>query len=211
MKYSTYRRLGFTTISNGLLAYFSKLGISLEELVLIIELEAYYQKGETFPDNQMLAKNLNLSEQTVAGILQRLLDKKLLNLEQTRNNAGQYGNRYNLDPLYEKLDQLMINEHSQDVTDTSETISLTKADPLNDLVKAFEMEFGRFLSPIERQQVQGWLQEDHYPIEIIKLALRESILTQVYSLKYIDRILLNWSRQNLKTVQEVKRYLKRNQ
>nr|MDF9462918.1 DnaD domain protein [Lactobacillus amylovorus] len=36
------------------------------------------------------------------------------------------------------------------------------------------------------------------------------VLSQAYSLKYIDRVLLNWQRHNLKTPEEVERFLKRN-
>ena len=35
-----------------------------------------------------------------------------------------------------------------------------------------------------------WLNTDHYSPELIRLALREAVLNQAYSLKYIDRILL---------------------
>ena len=34
-----------------------------------------------------------------------------------------------------------------------------------------------------------WLNTDHYSPELIRLALREAVLNQAYSLKYIDRIL----------------------
>ncbi len=33
-----------------------------------------------------------------------------------------------------------------------------------------------------------WLNTDHYSPELIRLALREAVLNQAYSLKYIDRI-----------------------
>ena len=63
---------------------------------------------------------------------------------------------------------------------------------------------------IEREEIAQWLSIDHYTPEIIELALREAVLSQAYSLKYIDRILLNWQRHNLKTTDEVERFLKRN-
>ena len=42
------------------------------------------------------------------------------------------------------------------------------------------------------------------------MALREAVLSQAYSLKYVDRILLNWQRHNLKTSSEVQKFLQRN-
>ncbi|WP_278341151.1 DnaD domain-containing protein, partial [Lactobacillus acetotolerans] len=82
--------------------------------------------------------------------------------------------------------------------------------PLNQLARQFEIEFGRYLSPIEREEIASWLNVDHYSPEIIKLALREAVLSQAYSLKYVDRILLNWQRHNLKTSAEVEKFLQRN-
>lgn len=63
--------------------------------------------------------------------------------------------------------------------------------PLNKLSRQFEIEFGRYLSPIEREEIASWLNLDHYMPEIIEMALREAVLSQAYSLKYVDRILLN--------------------
>jgi len=44
---------------------------------------------------------------------------------------------------------------------------------------------------------------------MIELALREAVLSQVYSLKYIDRILLNWQNHNLKTEEDIENFLRR--
>ncbi len=48
-----------------------------------------------------------------------------------------------------------------------------------------------------------WLETDHYQPELIRLALREAVLNQAYSLKYIDRILLAWERKNITTKEQV--------
>jgi len=40
---------------------------------------------------------------------------------------------------------------------------------------------------------------------LIQLALKEAVLSQAYSLKYMDRILLSWERKNLKTAAQVQR------
>ena len=46
---------------------------------------------------------------------------------------------------------------------------------------------------------------EHGPLfpELIRLALREAVLNQAYSLKYIDRILLAWERKNITTKEQV--------
>lgn len=214
MKFNDYRSLGFTTLQNGLIAYYPQLQISDAQLIVIIQLEAFFQHGEHFPANEKIAANTNLSTNEVASLIQQLIDQNDLNIEQTTDAQGRIGNRYNLNGLYDKLDNF-LDKHillkKQDSKDVQTVVSDSlDNNPLNKLSRQFEIEFGRYLSPIEREEIASWLSVDHYTPEIIELALREAVLSQAYSLKYVDRILLNWQRQNLKTVEEVKRFLQRN-
>lgn len=214
MKFNNYRNLGFTTLQNGLIAYYSQIGISDAELIVVIQLEAFSQKGEYFPTNEKIAANTNLSVNIVASLIQQLIDQELLTIDQVNDLRGRIENRYNLNLLYEKLDKY-LDEHIV-IKNKKNNAQITPAsngldnNSINKLARQFEVEFGRYLSPIERQELSSWLTVDHYSPEIIKLALREAVLSQAYSFKYIDRILLNWQRQNLKTVQEVEQFLQRN-
>ena len=76
------------------------------------------------------------------------------------------------------------------------------------LYSIFEAEFGRPLSPIEMETLIMWLEEDRYSVELIQLALREAVLSQVYNFKYIDRILLNWEKKNIRTKEQVEKDFK---
>lgn len=212
MHYNDFRKLGFTTLQNGLIAYYPQLKISDPELILIIQLEAFAQKGENFPTNEQIAANTNFSTGEVASIIQQLIDQNYLTIDQLTDNQGRIGNFYNLANLYQQLDDflttnVMIKSHQDHTEKVSDSLD---NNPLNTLARQFEIEFGRYLSPIEREEIAAWLSVDHYDPEIIKLALREAVLSQAYSLKYVDRILLNWQRHNLKTVAQVQKFLQRN-
>lgn len=214
MKYQDYRTLGFTTLQNGLIAYYHDLKVSDAEFVLLIQLEAFAQRGEHFPANDQLAANTNFTSNEIAELIQRLIDRQQLVIKQVTDQSGRISDRYDLSPLYEQLDHY-LSEHLRsqpELSDgtTSKSTSLDN-DPLNKLLRQFEMEFGRFMSPIEREEIQSWLVVDRYQADIIVLALREAVLSQAYSLKYVDRVLLNWQRHNLKTVAEVEHFLRRNQ
>ena len=74
MQFKDYRILGFTTLQNGLIAYYPRLNISDAELLLIIQLEAFSQRGESFPSNEKIAANTNLSITDVGNLIQRLID-----------------------------------------------------------------------------------------------------------------------------------------
>lgn len=212
MQYNDYRFLGFTVLSNGLLAYYPQLKITNSELILIIQLELFAQKGNKFPSNEQMAANTNFSATEIASIIQQLIDKNDLTIDQVTDEKGRIGNYYNLDRLYSKLDDLLEKNVATPKSgeETTNTTSEIDNSPLNQLMRQFEIEFGRYLSPIEREEISAWLNVDHYDPEIIKFALREAVLSQAYSLKYVDRVLLNWQRHNLKTPSEVQKFLQRN-
>lgn len=207
--YNDYRNTGFTTISNNLLKYYPQLQLTETELVLILELEAWAQKDNTFPNTDILAKTMTLSPIEISQLIQQLLDKKVLVLQQGRDKEGRISNFYDLSPLYEKIDKLMDQQNSDTDTTIKSSNNIVR-DPIQTLVRQFEIEFGRLLSPIERQQIAAWINIDHYQPEVVKMALREAVLAQVYNLRYIDRILLNWQKHNLTTPDQVKNFLQRN-
>ena len=71
------------------------------------------------------------------------------------------------------------------------------------IFNAFQVEFGRDLSPIELEMINDWIEEDKYKTDLILLALREAVLSQAYNLKYIDRILLSWEKQGIRSKVDV--------
>ncbi|MDN6008208.1 MAG: helix-turn-helix domain-containing protein, partial [Lactobacillus sp.] len=93
MQFNDYRALGFTTLQNGLIAYYSKLNISDAELLLVIQLEAFNQRGENFPSNEKIAANTNLTVADVGNIIQRLIDRDYLTIEQVKDSQDKIGNR----------------------------------------------------------------------------------------------------------------------
>jgi DNA replication protein len=203
--FEQYRQLGFTTLSNALLAFYSELGLRDEQLIIILQLEAFSQRGDSFPDTKKIAANTNFTPSSVGSILQGLIDANFLELLQGQDDQGRISNSYSLAPLYNKLDKYVAEHLPQKGAPASQQVLAN--DPVSDLVRKFEMEFGRLLSPIEREQIADWVNVDHYDPQVVELALRQSVFAQVYNFKYIDRILLNWQRLNLQTPQQVQDYL----
>lgn len=92
--------------------------------------------------------------------------------------AGKVEDSYSLDPIYQRLFQLMERSEKKQPIQQQE----------KNIMTMFEQEPGRNLSPIEMQTIASWIDMDHYPLELIESALKEAVLNRVYSLKYIDRI-----------------------
>ena len=47
---------------------------------------------------------------------------------------------------------------------------------------------------MELETISGWVDADRYPDELILLALKEAVFAGKLHFRYIDRILLEWSR-----------------
>ena len=65
-----------------------------------------------------------------------------------------------------------------------------------------------FLSPMECESITMWLDDDGHTVEIIRAALKEAVIAQKLSLRYIDRILFEWKKKNVKTLSDVERQTK---
>lgn len=61
----------------------------------------------------------------------------------------------------------------------------------------------RSLSPIEIEIIKKWDYDD----EIIELAIKEAILRNAKTIKYIDRIIFNWKQNKVETVEDAKKYI----
>lgn len=211
--FATIQNEGFTVISNSLLRYYPSLKLSEIETMLLLQLESFKQAHNFFPSDNDISERMNLSPVEISQLIQNLIDKELIELGQNRDNDGRITNFYDLTPLYQKLDTIIDERDVGSSTQAESDLRPTEkreSNPLQELVRQFEIEFGRLLSPIEKQEIAAWINIDHYSPEIVQLALREAILAQVYNFKYVDRILLNWQRHGLTTPDQVKNFLQRN-
>jgi DNA replication protein len=75
-----------------------------------------------------------------------------------------------------------------------------------DVYTCFEKEFGRPLSPFECETLSMWLDDDNHEPVIIKAALREAVISGKLNFRYIDRILFEWKRNGIKTIEQAKSY-----
>lgn len=195
-------RFGDTTIPNVLLVHYRQLGLTHEQLILILQLKALIDGGDVFPDIEKIAQRMQLPSPNVFNAIHDLIQKKYLSIETNSDKEGKAQDSYHLDLLWERLGALLEqeernNRHQEEQLDEKE------------LFNRFESEFGRPLSPMEMQTIGMWLDDDHYGVELIEMALREAVLSQVYNLKYVDRILLNWEKKNIKTKAQAQQESKR--
>lgn len=190
---------GQTTIANALLAHYREIGVTNDELLVYLQFKRLIDQGNQFPDAAVIAKSLGESTNAVFQRLHEMLAKKLLTIESITADDQKIHDRYNFDGLYDKL---AVALKKQPVSTQASEQAMSE-NSRQKVFRAIQTEFGRDLSPIEMESISKWFDEDHYEPEVIELALREAVLRQVYNLTYMDRILLNWQKRNLKTAAQV--------
>lgn len=71
------------------------------------------------------------------------------------------------------------------------------------IFELFESEFGRTLSPMEYEFINAWINSGMNE-ELIKEALKEATYNGVSNLRYIDKIIYEWTKKGYKTVEDIK-------
>jgi len=171
---------------------YKKLGLNEEELMLIVHLFIFqYVENKPFPSTQDLQKRMSLNFQKISYLLQKLIKNRFLTIEEKEDEKGVRFEYYKLTPLFQQLSSLIF------LKDDSYEESI---------FKLFEAEFARPLSPLEYEILSQWLDVDKYPKDLIKAALKEAVFAEKLSFRYIDKILLDWQRKNIKNAKEAAIY-----
>ncbi|MET0958896.1 MAG: DnaD domain-containing protein [Psychrobacillus psychrotolerans] len=185
---------GNVTISQLFFSHYKAINIRDEEAILLLHLIAYGESGNHFPTPQNLVERTYFSEDKVVTILQRLMQKGLIQIEKHLDQNGIHYEYYSFHLLWELLVDYMEQLQNDDK-------DLHSKEEEGDIYKLFEQEFGRLLSPMECETIGMWFDQDKHSVSLIRLALKEAVLSQKLSLRYIDRILFDWKKKNIKTVE----------
>lgn len=158
--------------------------LKLDDLELIIVIYILNSSLEFNP--KKMSEDLRITLQEVLMKIDSLSNKDILKIELKKiNNIRQ--EFINIDSLYNKLSYFVINEEIQEKTN---------------IYDIFEKEFGRTLSPMEYEIINGWL-NDGMNEDIVVQALKEAIYNGVSNLRYIDKILYEWKNKGLTTIQKI--------
>lgn len=193
---NAYLQMGQTTLSNGVLNNYVQLNMTDAEVLLYIHLANAQQAGDFFPAPDLLAFRMGKDVNEIYNLLSSLQQKKLLALKTYVDDNQMKFDRYDLTVIFERLAEVQAQQSELEK-------KMSAQDKTRELFKTFEQEFGRGLSGFELEMINDWLQKDHYQIDVILLALKEAVLNQAFSFKYIDRILLSWESKNIKTKEQV--------
>ncbi|MBS4770505.1 DnaD domain protein [Carnobacteriaceae bacterium zg-C25] len=174
-----------TPLPSALFQHYQTLNLTSEEVMLLVQYAI--EDG----DMERVAKQMHLNDNQLAKMINALLEKQHITMETTTTSDGKIDVVYSMEPIYQKLATLLLQETPTQQANTQ------------DLITTFEQEFGRAFSSIELETIIGWVKEDQFEESLILMALKEAVISQAVNLRYIERILLNWRQKNIKTAQQV--------
>ena len=149
------------------------LDLTMNELLLVL----YLLNIKNSLDLVDIENKVSLSEEEVLSSYSTLLSKGLIEVKMEKID-GKINETISLENLYNKL---IYNEKEQKSNN-------------DDIYSCFEREFGKTLSAMEYEIINKWL-ENGTKEEMIKEALKEAVKSGVTNLRYIDKIIHEWSKK----------------
>ena len=187
-----YFRKKEISIPNILLRYYKILNINEKELIFISYL---FSDEEVVPFNIVkYANDLFFTTDEIMELLSSLCEKKLINMVVKKDEHNIMKEYLDLSFVYNKLLNNLVIEDNNKKEEFVE---------VSDIYSVIEEEFGRTLSPIEYETIKQWL-DAKISEDLIKEALKEAVLNGVNNLKYIDKILFEWTKKGYKKSQDIK-------
>ena len=172
---------------------YKQLNVTLEEFVFLMYLK---DKGNTFLfDPKSMEDELGISVKDILSFISSLTDKKLLIIDTFKNDKGTLEEKVDISLFYEKIASII----SDDIFKDNE-VSID-----NTIFSMIEKEFGRTLNPSELEFIKAWAST--FDNGVILEAVKEAVLNGVSSIRYIDKILYEWSKLGIKTSDDVKHFL----
>ncbi|MFD1849506.1 DnaD domain-containing protein [Oceanobacillus bengalensis] len=194
-KFSSFQQilLSQLPIPTKLLTDYVRLGLNETEVLVVLQLLRFFQVNKDFPTPFELAQYMTIDEKECANILRKLIQKNILTINQSENEQNQLSESYSLNALLEKLYEKEPEVKQSETEQTDGQIFLL-----------FEQEFARPLSPFEIETINAWLDDDKIAPSLIKAGLRESVLMGKLNFKYIDRILREWKKKGIHSVEQAR-------
>lgn len=180
---------GHIVIPLFMLQHYKELKLEIGEFLFLMYL---YNLGNKFIfDPSKFASDLNLDIKDVMNYIGALSDKHFIRVEVMKNDKGLMEEMVLMDDFYSELSLITMDE----INNASSTDS-------SNIYEVIEKEFGRTLSPMEYEIIRAWLDNDMSE-ELIQEAIKEATYNGVSNLRYIDKILYEWSKLGIKTAKDV--------
>lgn len=156
------------------------LKIDIDELLLLL----YFINVEESLDLAKIKEYISFTDEEILNVYSNLLAKGLIEVKTFKNN-GIFSEKISLDVFYDKL-----------ILGAKEEVKSNE-----DIYSKFENEFGRSLSPMEYETINRWISSG-VKEELIVEVLREAVINNVRNLRYIDKIIYEWTKKTMRPKEE---------
>ncbi|MGR8808110.1 DnaD domain-containing protein [Leuconostoc citreum] len=181
-----YIQAGQTNINNDLLLHYQDIGMDNDDLALYLQVMRIQAQGNQATP-KILAQVLHITETVVIARLKSLIARDLMVISTVTKQVE----TYDFLPMIEKLVQGQKISTTPVMSDGKST--------RREIFQTIESEFGRPLTPMEMQTIGQWFDQDHFEPDLMLLAIQEAVANNARSLRYIETILINWQRDQIKT------------
>lgn len=162
------------------------------------------KRGEVITSRKHLSESTGLSIQQTRTSLNKLISTNEITIKTTNkytviavNNYNKYQN-YNQQNNKQSTNNQPTNNQQITTTKQIKQINNITNNIYNNTIYDFvEQNFGRTLSPVEYEEISNWKDT-----ELTRYAIKQAVINNKCSIKYISRILYAYERENVKTVQQ---------
>ncbi|MDD6223688.1 MAG: DnaD domain protein [bacterium] len=169
-----------------------KFTISFEEFIFLIYLSNLGVKSVFDPET--ISRDLHITLEQIMIMIDHLSEQKYISVDVIKNEKGIMEEYVVLDLFYEKVAMLLMEEMNHN----------DQLDKIN-IFEKIEQEFARPITSIEYEIIKAWL-ENGISEELVLEALKEAVFNGVTNLRYIDKILYEWTKKGIKTSDDVSKY-----
>ncbi len=163
-----------------LMLNYKEMGISDDEVVILLLTYTLIKTGNSFINPADLALLCNFTETKIDVLYTKLISKGLIKTEIHDNGSVSTS----IQPLIEKLNEIYVNNFNKKASANEDNKESNEKNVYN----LFEQFFGRPLSPLEYDIINGWL-EKKYTYDEISRAVDLCKQSPNHSIRYIDTIL----------------------
>lgn len=193
---------GMTAVPKLLLTHYKDLGLSDQELILIIQILSE-MNVTPYPAPEVMAARMGTTTEHIEEIIAGLTRRKFIALEKKWNGEEKtWVNAFNLVGLIEELADRWAIERMLELETTQQPQVSAKTVSTERLVAIFEQEIGRPLTGLECEHITHWL-TSCFTEELIIEALRRGVSAGIRNFRYIDSILREWEKKGFRTRAEV--------
>lgn len=163
------------------------------------------QKKHYIESKIIYKENSKIIDKRIIWLGQGTLSEIVINYcERNQNSIIETGNTLSMKTMipYQQKQGYPINENTIE-NNTSINISTTTNIDKN-IFELIEENFGRTLNSLEVETIQSW-DEYNFEFELIKYAVSKTVLKNIYNISYINKILYQWDKNNIRTVAQAQK------